>query len=139
MANHSADSRWRDTAISPLLSSLDKYGGSIWERAACGQSADPDAWFVDQANADPEDLWRLKAALRVCENCPIKDKCLEVGLTDNEIEWGVWGGMLPGERLVERYAGTDKYIGREITKKINAAATLRTRIDKLKVGKNKRV
>lgn len=86
--------------VSPLLGQLDKYGGSFWEESSCRTAGDPDAWFIDYTTGDEEELWRLNNALRICEECPIKQKCLEVGLTNTEIKWGVWGGLLPGERML---------------------------------------
>jgi hypothetical protein len=86
--------------VSPLLGQLDKYGGSFWENAPCAGSGDPDAWFIDYTTSDEDELWRLNNALRICDECPIKDKCLEVGLSSTELNWGVWGGLLPGERML---------------------------------------
>jgi len=90
--------------VSPLLYQLDKHGGSFWEEAACRTVGDPDAWFIDYWTADPDELWRMKLAMDVCNECPIKAKCLEVGLTDPEIKWGIWGGLLPGERMLMKTA-----------------------------------
>jgi WhiB family redox-sensing transcriptional regulator len=33
----------------------------------------------------------------VCKACPVRTECLSEAL-DNEIEWGVWGGMTERER-----------------------------------------
>ena len=56
--------------------------------AACGGSR-PDELFVRGA-----DQHRAK---RVCGACPVQAECLAEAL-DNQIEWGVWGGMTERER-----------------------------------------
>lgn len=46
-------------------------------------------------------LWRenVRAAIRVCEGCPVRDECLEWSIDHLEIQ-GIWGGMLPSERVL---------------------------------------
>lgn len=56
--------------------------------AACRQ-AKPDELFVRGAEQN-------KAKL-MCTGCPVRAECLAEAL-DNEIEWGVWGGMTERER-----------------------------------------
>lgn len=36
-------------------------------------------------------------AKQICSGCPVWMDCLDFAL-DNDIEFGVWGGMTPGER-----------------------------------------
>ncbi|MFY0409713.1 WhiB family transcriptional regulator [Solicola sp. PLA-1-18] len=36
-------------------------------------------------------------AKQMCTGCPVRAECLSEAL-DNEIEWGVWGGMTERER-----------------------------------------
>ena len=36
-------------------------------------------------------------AKQVCAGCPVRTECLAEAL-DNQIEWGVWGGMTERER-----------------------------------------
>ena len=36
-------------------------------------------------------------AKQLCTGCPVKTECLAEAL-DNQIEWGVWGGMTERER-----------------------------------------
>lgn len=58
------------------------------ERAACREDR-PDQLFVRGAEQN-----KAKA---VCATCPVRTECLAEAL-DNEIEWGVWGGMTERER-----------------------------------------
>lgn len=66
-------------------------------RAAC-KADTPDALFVRGAEQN-----KAKA---VCAGCPVRTECLAEAL-DNQIEWGVWGGMTERERraLLRRRPG----------------------------------
>lgn len=57
-------------------------------RAAC-RSAQPDQLFVRGAEQNK--------AKQLCSGCPVRTECLAEAL-DNQIEWGVWGGMTERER-----------------------------------------
>jgi WhiB family redox-sensing transcriptional regulator len=48
----------------------------------------------DQLFPDAKDQRRAKA---VCFDCVVRNECLAEAL-DNQIEWGVWGGMTERER-----------------------------------------
>lgn len=62
-----------------------------------------DDWTVQAAcrNRRPDELFVRGAeqnrAKRVCLGCPVRTECLAEAL-DNQIEWGVWGGMTERER-----------------------------------------
>jgi WhiB family redox-sensing transcriptional regulator len=78
------------------------WGNIMWvedwaSRAACRQ-AQPDALFVRGAEQNK--------AKQVCAGCPVRAECLAEAL-DNQIEWGVWGGMTERERraLIRRRPG----------------------------------
>ena len=66
-----------------------------WAPSAACKDQTPDALFVRGAEQN-------KAKL-VCKGCPVRTECLAEAL-DNQIEWGVWGGMTERERraLVRR-------------------------------------
>lgn len=71
-----------------------------WVPSAICRGAQPDALFVRGA--------AQHQAKKVCGACPVRTECLAEAL-DNEIEWGVWGGMTERERralLRQRPAGT---------------------------------
>jgi WhiB family redox-sensing transcriptional regulator len=57
-------------------------------RAAC-RATDPDALFVQGAAQN-----RAKA---LCMGCEVRTECLADSL-DNQVEFGVWGGMTERER-----------------------------------------
>ena len=57
-------------------------------RAAC-RGTDPDALFVQGAAQN-----RAKA---ICMTCEVRTECLADAL-DNQVEFGVWGGMTERER-----------------------------------------
>ena len=60
-----------------------------WAPSAACREETPDALFVRGAEQN-------KAKL-VCKGCPVRTECLAEAL-DNQIEWGVWGGMTERER-----------------------------------------
>ena len=45
----------------------------------------------------PSDTRQMKAALKICAQCPVKKVCGEYAL-DHDEEYGVWGGMSERER-----------------------------------------
>jgi WhiB family redox-sensing transcriptional regulator len=57
-------------------------------RAAC-KAEQPDKLFVRGAEQNK--------AKTLCAGCPVRTECLAEAL-DNQIEWGVWGGMTERER-----------------------------------------
>ena len=64
---------------------------------------DPQAWTARSAcrDADPDELFVTGAAQNrakaVCMGCPVRTECLSDAL-DNQVEFGVWGGMTERER-----------------------------------------
>ena len=78
----------------------------------CTGSSDPDLWFSDtppqlegRRGYVPEPqkremVARTIVALSICAICPSKQACLEEGMKPQNIDFGVWGGTLPGERLM---------------------------------------
>jgi WhiB family transcriptional regulator, redox-sensing transcriptional regulator len=68
-------------------------GTNMWiedwtPKAAC-RAAQPDELFVRGAEQNK--------AKQLCTGCPVRTECLAEAL-DNQIEWGVWGGMTERER-----------------------------------------
>nr|WP_281286508.1 WhiB family transcriptional regulator [Stackebrandtia endophytica] len=60
-----------------------------WSSAAACREGDPDALFVQGAEQN--------VAKKVCKGCPVRMECLADAL-DNQVEFGVWGGMTERER-----------------------------------------
>lgn len=78
-----------------------------------------------------DQLWKLKAAClgkdplfdknnqeakAICLSCIVRDECLDFALA-NSIEWGIWGGLNPRERMKIR-RGLRKFGGVNQTRKM---------------------
>lgn len=48
-------------------------------------------WYADAATV------QCKMAIAICNECPVKEPCLQHAL-DTDEEFGVWGGMTPAQR-----------------------------------------
>lgn len=59
------------------------------DRARC-RERDPEQFFVRGAA-------NSRRAIRICERCEVREDCLRYAL-DNEIDFGVWGGMTERQR-----------------------------------------
>jgi hypothetical protein len=81
----------------------------------CVGHDNPDLWFAGEVDRDDKEVWlntkeqrgRLKlevdkavVALSMCSNCPAKVNCLELGMHGPQRYFGIYGGTMPGERLV---------------------------------------
>lgn len=78
----------------------------------CTGSSDPDLWFSDTVDNGGKKgrpignevkarmIARTVAALSICSICPAKQACLAEGMKQQNIDYGVWGGTLSGERLL---------------------------------------
>ncbi|MGE5693661.1 MAG: WhiB family transcriptional regulator [Candidatus Sericytochromatia bacterium] len=66
---------------------------SSWVSKARCRSADPDQLFVRGA--------AQKKAAAICRACPVVMECA-IDALDNEIEFGVWGGMTERQRRALR-------------------------------------
>lgn len=70
-----------------------------WEVVEC-RTSDPELWWVDNTESITEDKDKLALALTICNRCPMREPCRDRGLGDDDILWGIWGGLMPGERLI---------------------------------------
>ena len=59
------------------LAEIDK-----WDGAKC-QTVEPEIWF---------DKETIPIAVEICNSCPLKEKCAQYAI-DEQIEYGVWGGV----------------------------------------------
>lgn len=79
----------------------------------CTTHDNPDLWFEDSGDLfekrigskNPnikfkKRLDNMLIAMSICEKCPIKEDCLTLGLQDENLDYGIWGGKLPGERIL---------------------------------------
>lgn len=73
-----------------LLPSLNSWGNDEWRAKAQCKGIDPSTFFT-------VDVIKVKSVKKICENCSVKEDCLQFALT-NEISWGIYGGMTPKER-----------------------------------------
>ena len=64
-----------------------------------GCIAYPEIFFPEdkQGRASREDHWEIAFAKGICQDCPIRNLCLEYALTADE-EFGIWGGFTTSER-----------------------------------------
>lgn len=80
----------------------------------CVNHNDPDLWFageIDLLNtktsvnknspATKAEVDKAIVALSICKNCPAKGNCLQLGSHGTQIYFGIYGGTMAGERLVE--------------------------------------
>lgn len=64
----------------------------IREEALCAQS-DPELWFEERTSLARE-------AMSICNQCPVMEECRQFAI-DNEIDYGIWGGMTTAQRRRE--------------------------------------
>lgn len=75
----------------------------------CSGHDNPDLWFSTDLNVGRPSLKKTKEetkimdtleAIKICSHCPVSQECLEQGMKPENLEYGVWGGTLPGERML---------------------------------------
>ena len=78
--------------------------GRVYGQARCASSClDPDEWFplaLDVAKARDQ----AANAIAICTDCPVRADCLELSLRHpfDIGAYGVWGGLVEGERRALR-------------------------------------
>jgi hypothetical protein len=73
----------------------------------CSTHHDPDLWFPEEqisrgrpTRANHQRMvTRALTAISICQSCPARSECLTEGMREENIEHGIWGGMLAGERI----------------------------------------
>ena len=85
----------------------------------CTGHDDPDLWFADVPEST-RDTGRLTikekqdtvakaiVALSICVKCDIKTECLAEGMKPENLEHGIWGGTMSGERILLAGIATNK-------------------------------
>lgn len=72
----------------------------------CTKDANPDAWFPDVPQGQPSSKRMIalgeevSRAIKLCDSCPRQDDCLDEGMQPENLAFGIWGGMLAGERVL---------------------------------------
>lgn len=73
----------------------------------CTNHVDPDLWQPEPPNGRPsvrmmgELAGRIVLAKTICGFCPSSDRCLEFGNQPNDLPYGIWGGKMAGERILD--------------------------------------
>ncbi len=74
----------------------------------CSTHPNPDMWFPEEqqsrgrpSRANHERMvTHALTAISICQSCPTRAECLTEGMKPENIEHGIWGGMLAGERIL---------------------------------------
>jgi hypothetical protein len=74
---------------------------------ACDGNENPDLWFPElgrggDGRSDARLVRKAKEvdlALAICKSCDKKAECLNEGMRPENINYGIWGGLMAGERL----------------------------------------
>lgn len=72
--------------------------GTGWQVEAACRGMDPDLFFPGRGES-------TAAARAVCQECPVRQECLDHAMEDGHLEkWGVWGGTTERQRRQLRRA-----------------------------------
>lgn len=86
-------------------------------KGLCSTHPNPDMWFPEEqeSRGRPSRAAHLRMvenavkAMAICNHCPVRAQCLTEGMREENIEHGIWGGMLAGDRIIlarSRRSGT---------------------------------
>ena len=81
--------------------SEDAHGTAWHEQAACRDHPElaPDVWYPTATSSDDPEA---RAAIEVCEACPVTAECLAYALAREDApgtRWGIWGGLTDAQAL----------------------------------------
>jgi hypothetical protein len=74
----------------------------------CTDHENPDLWYPELPAGRPtiskvsELAYEIKDALAICASCPVNQQCLEEGMKSENLPFGIWGGLLAGERMKKK-------------------------------------
>jgi hypothetical protein len=79
-------------------------------RGLCSTHPNPDLWFPEELSSQrgsgrpsrkqhQQMVENALKAVAICAFCPVRARCLEEGMREENIEHGIWGGLLAGERI----------------------------------------
>ncbi len=88
-------------------------------KGTCSTHPNPDLWFPEQPAGKPTNAKRklladkVMIAIGICNGCPVKEQCLAEGMKPENLEHGIWGGTLPGDRIIASGIDTNRAIRRD--------------------------
>lgn len=101
--------RYRYNKIKVLLEMTENIT-TFPEKGLCYGSENPDLWFsevVEKESRGAPNKQQLEVAmsnsleaLEICARCPIRKTCGDEGMRPENLDTGIWGGMMSGERLL---------------------------------------
>jgi len=85
----------------------------------CTTHGEPDLWFSDVPESirdtgrltikeKQDTVARAIVALSICNKCDVKAACLTEGMKPENIEHGIWGGTMSGERILLASISTNR-------------------------------
>lgn len=91
----------------------------------CTNDPNADYWFPENENGRPSTARRTELvnsmtyAISKCDTCSVKEECLEEGMKLENLPYGIWGGLLAGERIAtlgksREYYGSQSDMGRAL-------------------------
>lgn len=72
---------------------------------ACSESKTPNDWFpgLPQGSLSRKGMANLaikvSQTIDICNGCSVRDECLEQGMSKGDMSYGIWGGVMAGDRL----------------------------------------
>jgi hypothetical protein len=86
------------------------------ELGNCHGDPNPDAWFPTVPNGGRQStilrrmVPEIKYAMNMCNSCTKKSECLEEGMKPVNLAYGIWGGLLAGDRIAIADERGDDYM-----------------------------
>lgn len=86
------------SSLSPGKNLLPIYDMWEWQHHGNCKNMDTEIFFLEDRVRGPEKRKRESAAVKICQSCPVIDKCREHALLTPEF-FGVWGGLTADQRI----------------------------------------
>ena len=74
----------------------------------CTNHPDPDLWQPEPEQTGRPTMRamgrlseRINIAKAICSSCPASQRCLEEGNSADNLPYGIWGGKMAGERILD--------------------------------------
>lgn len=105
----------------------------------CSNHPDPDLWQPEpEQTGRPTSRMmgrlteRVLIAKTICSTCPSKDRCLDIGNQPDDLAYGIWGGKMAGERILDLGYKRDELARQsELGKAIDFYERLKPHIERL--------